>query len=84
MGALHYGKFRGTRQTFILVAKISTFVNIFGLFDQDERVLDIYFTQFPLRKASGAIRKYKKRPLDNRRVVSALVPIVHCDTLTQF
>ena len=35
---LHYGKFRGTRQTFILEPKISSFVEIFGLFVQ----LDMY------------------------------------------
>ena len=29
-----------------------------GHFDHVERVLDTYFTQFPLRKASGAIRNY--------------------------
>ena len=31
--AVHYGKFRGTMRTFIIVAKISTFVDILGLFD---------------------------------------------------
>ena len=55
--AMHYGKLRATRRTFILVAKIRTFVDILGLFDKIERVLDIYFTQFSLRKATGAIRK---------------------------
>ena len=38
--------------------KISTFVDILGLCDQVERVLDVYFTQFLLRKASKAIKKY--------------------------
>ena len=38
-------------------AKISTFVDILGLFDQVERVLVIYFTQFPLRKVTGAIER---------------------------
>ena len=56
--AMHYGKLRATRGKYILVAKIRTFVDILGLFDKIERVLDIYFTQFSLRKASGAIRKY--------------------------
>ena len=55
---MHYGKLRGTRRTFILVAKISTFGGILGLFNQVERVPDIYFTQFSMRKASGAIGKY--------------------------
>ena len=55
---VHYGKFRGIRRTFISGAKISPFVDILGLFDQVERVPNIYFTQFPLRKASGAIGKY--------------------------
>ena len=49
---LHYGKLSVTRWTIILGAKISTFVDILGLFDQVERVLDIYFTHFSLRKAS--------------------------------
>ena len=44
---LHYGKFRGTRRTSILVAKISTFVDILGLFDQFERVLGIDFNTYP-------------------------------------
>ena len=48
--SVHYGKFRGTRRTFILVAKISTFVDILGLFDQVEMVLDIYFTPIFLEK----------------------------------
>ena len=33
-------------------------VDILGLFDQIERVLGVYFTQFSFRKASGAIGKY--------------------------
>ena len=33
-------------------AKISTFEDILCLVDQVERVFDIYFTRFPLRKAS--------------------------------
>ena len=53
---LHYGKLSVTRWTFISGAKISTFVEISGLFDQVERVLDIYFTEFSVRKAYGAIR----------------------------
>ena len=51
-------------------------MDIFGIFDQVERVLDIYFTLFPLRKASGAIGKYSKRPLENIGVESVFVPIV--------
>ena len=38
---LHYGKLKGTRRTFILAAKISTFMEDSGLFDQVERDLDI-------------------------------------------
>ena len=56
--SLHCGKFSVSRRTFILVAKISTFVDNLGLFDQVERVLDINFTQFSLRTASEAVRKY--------------------------
>ena len=33
-------------------------MDILGLFDQVERILDIYFTQFPLRMAYGAIGKF--------------------------
>ena len=47
---MHNGKFRGTMWTFTLVATISTFGDILGLF---ERVLDIYFTQFSSRKDSA-------------------------------
>ena len=78
---MHYGKFRGTRRTFILVAKISTFVDILGLFDQVERVFDIYFTQLPLRKAFWATWKYEKSPLEEKQVVSALFPLVHWSKL---
>ena len=49
---MHCGNLRAIKWTFISEAKISTYVDIFGLFDQVERILDIYFTQFPLRKAS--------------------------------
>ena len=42
-------------------AKISSFMDILGLFDQVNRILDIYFVQFPLRKASGAIGKYLEK-----------------------
>ena len=59
-------------------------MDILGLFDRVEQVLDAYFPQFPLRKASGAIRKYYKRPLGNMRVVSALFSIVHwCPLLSR-
>ena len=68
----------GDRADILSGAKISTFVDILGLFDLVERVLDIYFTQFPLRKACGVIGKYEKRPLENMLVVSAWNPIVHC------
>ena len=52
-------------------------MDIFGIFDQVERVLAIYFTICPLRNASGVIGKYSKSPLENMRVVSAWVSIVH-------
>ena len=55
---------------------MSTFLEIFDLFDQFERVLDVNFTQFTLMKASEAMRKYYKRPLDNMQVVSVLILIV--------
>ena len=55
---LHCGTFRETRRTFVSVAKISTFADILCLSDRLERVVDTYLTQFSLRKASGAIRKY--------------------------
>ena len=42
-------------------------MDILGLFDLVERVLVVYFTQISLKKASGAIRKRKKRPLDTRQ-----------------
>ena len=41
--SLHYGKLSVTRRTFILVAKISTFVDILGLFDQVEMYISPYF-----------------------------------------
>ena len=31
-GALHYGNLRGTRQTFIVEANLTKFVEVFGLF----------------------------------------------------
>ena len=74
--SVHYGKLSVTRRTFMLVAKISTFVETFDLFDQFERVLDMNFTQFSSMKASRAIRKYYKRSLDNMQVVSVLFLIV--------
>ncbi len=47
LAAVHYRKLSVTRRTFISGAKISTLVDILGLFDQVERVLDKYFTKFP-------------------------------------
>ena len=51
---MHYGKHSVSRWTFISGAKISAFMDILGLFDRVDRVLDKYFSLFPLRKASGA------------------------------
>ena len=34
VSAVHYGKVRGTRQTFIKVAKVSSFLAVLGLFVQ--------------------------------------------------
>ena len=70
LATLHCGKFRWTRRTFTLVAKISTFVEILGVFDQVVRVLDVYFTQFSLRKASWAIRKYYVEKSSRQHAVS--------------
>ena len=53
--SLHYGKLREIMRTFISGVQRSSFVDIFGIFDQVLRVLDICFTQFPLRKVLGAI-----------------------------
>ena len=40
-GTVHYGKSSGTRRTFTLEAKISTFVGVLGLHVQFERDLKI-------------------------------------------
>ena len=49
-GAVNYGKVSVTRGTFISGAKISTFVDIFGIFDKVEKVLDKYFTLFSIEE----------------------------------
>ena len=48
-----------------------------GLCVRVEQTLDMYFNHIRLKKATGGIRKYFKRPLESMCVVSALFPIVH-------
>ena len=49
--ALHFGKLRGTRQTFNLAAKISSLVQFLGLFVQ----LDMYILEKTSREHAGSV-----------------------------
>ena len=65
--SLHYGKLSVTRRTFLLGANISSFA-------------DVFEPLCPDRVGSKCIglKEYQKRPLENVKVVSALVPTVQC------
>ena len=67
---VHWGKFTGTRYSFISGARISTFVDILVLFDKVERVLAMYFTKISLLSHWEILEKALRQHADNVRLGS--------------
>ena len=57
---VHHGKLGGNRRTFILAAKLSSFVEVLGLYGQVEMDFNIWEHIIYLRKASITIGNTRK------------------------